>query len=288
MFSSVVIYQRILSSKTTPCLPRLLTWCRINNFSGSSAIKDSDGHLSNTNESQNESSASESQDESSTNNYETVPTGEENVAHLLKESATYSDAKDSSWSTSPYPAGVPLSMQAEEVKPKINPLDTCVLLFPGQGILKVGWAKQYLRFPQAKELFEIANEILNFDLLKLCLKGPQKTLDETRFNQPATVVVSLAALEKLREERPRVFETCKSAVGYSIGELTSLIFSGALSYEDGLRLVSVRGTAMEYASRKVPQGMLSVYCTPEAKLSQACKDAEKWALNIGVNDPICQ
>lgn len=273
------MYQRTLSSKTAPCLSRLLTWCRITKFSDSSAAKDSDGP----------SDASESQSESSTNDYKTIPTGEENVARLVKEAATYSDAKDTSWSTSPYPAGVPPSVEDEKpAKPSIDPLETCVLLFPGQGILKVGWVKDYLRFPQAKELFEIANEILNYNLLDLCLKGPQKKLDETRFNQPATVVFSLAALEKLREERPRVFETCKTAVGYSIGELTSLIFSGVLSFEDGLRLVSVRGTAMEYASSKTPQGMLSVFCTPEAKLHQACEDAKKWALDIGIDNPTCQ
>lgn len=278
MFSSVAMYQRTLSSKTTPCLSRLLTWCRIKKFSDSTAAKDSD----------DPSNVNESQSVHSVNDVDTTSTGEENVARLLKESATYSDAKDTSWSTSPYPAGVPPSVQNEEAKPQINPLETCVLLFPGQGTLKVGSVKKYIRFPQAKELFEIANEILGYDLLSLCLKGPQKKLDETRFNQPATVVVSLAALEKLREERPRVFETCKCAVGYSIGELTSLIFSGALTFEDGIRLVSVRGAAMEYASKKVPQGMMSVHCTPEARVYDACKDATKWALNIGVDNPICQ
>ncbi|EFN88371.1 probable malonyl-CoA-acyl carrier protein transacylase, mitochondrial [Harpegnathos saltator] len=270
--------QRTLSSKTI-YLTRLLTWCRTNKFSDSTTTKDGDGPP-NTNESQNESFA---------NDFETTPTGEENVARLLKESATYSDAKDKNWSTSPYPAGVPPSVEdGNLVKPSIDPLDTCVILFPGQGTLKVGLVNKYLHFPQAKELFYIANEILNYNLLDLCLKGPQKKLDETRFNQPATVVASLAALEQLREERPRVFETCKAVAGYSVGELTSLIFSGVLSFEDGIRLVSVRGTAMEYASHKTPQGMMSVFCTPEAKVHEACRDAIKWARDIGVDNPICQ
>lgn len=271
------MYQRTLSSRTKSCLPRLLTWCRTNRFSNSAATKDND----------DASSANKSRDLTSTSDFKTLPTGEENVTRLLKESATYSDAKDKSWSTSPYPAGVPPSVE-EAAKPKLDPLDTCVLLFPGQGTLKVGWVKNYLRFPQAKELFEIANEILNYNLLDLCLNGPQKKLDETRFNQPATVVASLAALEKLREERPRVFETCKTAVGYSIGELTSLIFSGALTFEDGVRLVSVRGAAMQYASSIAPQGMLSVYCTPEAKVHEACQNAVKWARDAGVDNPTCQ
>ncbi|XP_014479975.1 PREDICTED: probable malonyl-CoA-acyl carrier protein transacylase, mitochondrial [Dinoponera quadriceps] len=274
------MYQRTLSTRTKPCLFRLLTWYRANKFSDSTAARDSVD---------NPSTASSSQNESSESNFEISSTGEENIARLLKESATYNDVKDKSWSTSPYPAGVPSSIGTEEsAKPKIDPLDTCVLLFPGQGTIKVGWAQKYLRFPQAKELFEIANEVLGYNLLDLCLKGPQEKLDKTRFNQPATVVVSLAALEKLREERPRVFETCKSAAGYSIGELTSLIFSGALTFEDGIRLVSVRGTAMEYASNITSQGMVSVYCTPEAKVHEACQNAIKWARDIGVENPTCQ
>ncbi|XP_011696378.1 PREDICTED: probable malonyl-CoA-acyl carrier protein transacylase, mitochondrial [Wasmannia auropunctata] len=271
--------QRALSGKTAPCLSRLLSLGRMNKFSDSTAAR---------NESGGTPSAGESQSERAAGDDVKVPTGEESVSRLLKEAATYRDAKDTNWATSPYPADAPTSVEEEVVKPKLNPLDTCVVLFPGQGTIKVGAVQKYLRFPQAKALFEIANEILDYNLLKLCLKGPQEKLDQTRFNQPATVVSSLAALEQLREERPRVFETCKAAVGYSVGELTALIFSGAISFEDGVRLVSVRGAAMQYAADKCSQGMLSVYCTPEAEVSKACKDAEKWAQDCGVETPVCQ
>ncbi|KAL6255273.1 hypothetical protein P5V15_013610 [Pogonomyrmex californicus] len=272
---SLTRLRQALSSKTVPSFSRLLSLNQVNNFSDSK------------NESSSQSKTGESQDESATNDMQ-IPSGEENVSRLLREAATYSDAKDTSWATSPYPADAPTSIEEEIVKPKIDPLDTCVVLFPGQGTIKVGMVEKYLRFPQAKELFEIANEILNYDLLKLCLKGPQEKLNQTRFNQPATVVTSLAALEQLREERPRVFETCKATAGYSVGELTALIFSGALSFEDGIRLVSVRGTAMQYASDKCPQGMLSVYCTPAAQVVEACKHAQKWAQDCGVETPVCQ
>lgn len=272
----LTMLRRTLASKTTPSLSRLLTLRQVNKFSDSTASR---------NESGSESKIDESQDKPATS--DEVPSGEENVSRLLKDAATYSDAKDTNWSTSPYPADAPTSVE-EVVKPKIDPLDTSVVLFPGQGTIKVGMVKKYLHFPQARELFMIANEILDYDLLKLCLKGPQEKLDQTRFNQPATVVSSLAALEKLREERPRVFETCKVAAGYSVGELTALIFSGALSFEDGIRLVSVRGAAMQYASEKLPQGMLSVHCTPKAELSKACTDAQKWAQDCGVEVPVCQ
>lgn len=280
MFSSVTMLQRALFGKTTHGLSRLLSLSRVNKFSDSISAKEGDSP-SNTNESQNKSSIS------STSDIET-PSGEENVARLLKEAATYADAKDTNWATSPYPADAPISIEEEKVRPKVEPLDTCVVLFPGQGTIKVGAVQKYLRFPQVKELFEITNEILDYDILKLCLKGPQEKLNETRFNQPATVLTSLAALEQLREERPRVFETCVATAGYSIGELTALIFSGVFTFEDGIRLVSVRGNAMQYASERSPQGMLSVYCTPDAKVSEACKDAQKWALDNGVEEPVCQ
>lgn len=276
IFSTVTMLQR--SGKTVPCLSRLLSlnWSR---FSSSTSVKNDDVGPSKADESQNKSPANDVE----------LPSGEENVTRLLKEAATYSDAKDTSWATSPYPAGAPTVVDEEKVmKPTIDPMDTCVLLFPGQGTIKVGSVQKYLHFPQAKELFEIANEILDYNLLKLCLNGPQEKLDQTCFNQPATVVASLAALEKLREERPRVFETCTTAAGYSIGELTALIFSGALSFEDGIRLVSVRGAAMQYASDKLPQGMMSVFCTPNAKLAEACKNAQNWAQDCGVSDPVCQ
>lgn len=277
MFSSVTMLQRVLFDKTTHGLSRLLSLSRVNKFPDSVSAKKDDSP-SDTDESQNKSPTSDIE----------TPTGEENVARLLKEAATYADAKDTSWATSPYPANAPTSIEEEKARPKIEPLDTCIVLFPGQGTIKVGAVQKYLRFPQAKELFEIANEILDYDILKLCLKGPQEKLNQTRFNQPATVLTSLAALEQLREERPRIFETCVATAGYSIGELTALIFSGVFTFEDGIRLVSVRGNAMQYASEKSSQGMLSVYCTPEAKLSEACQDAQKWALDNGVEEPICQ
>lgn len=278
MFSSVTMLQRALFDKTIYGLSRLLSLSRVSKFSDSVSAKEDDSS-SNTDKSQNKSPTSDIE----------TPTGEENVARLLKEAATYSDAKDTSWATSPYPADAPTSIEEEKViQPKIDPLDTSIVLFPGQGTIKVGTVQKYLRFPQARELFEIANEILDFDLLKLCLNGPQEKLNQTRFNQPATVLTSLAALEQLREERPRVFETCVATAGYSLGELTALIFSGALSFEDGIRLVSVRGNAMQYASEKTPQGMLSVYCKADAKLSEACKNAQKWALDNGVETPVCQ
>ncbi|XP_017752756.1 PREDICTED: probable malonyl-CoA-acyl carrier protein transacylase, mitochondrial [Eufriesea mexicana] len=209
------------------------------------------------------------------------------VIHLLEEAATFEDVDNKDWMTTPYPKDTKINVKKETV-PKINPKDTSVILFPGQGIIKVGMIKKYLGYKNATELFDVAKEIINFDLLNLCLNGPQEKLNRTQFNQLATVVSSLAALEVIREEKPKVFESCIATAGYSIGEITALIFSGAINFEDGIRLAWTRGQAMQYASDIVPQGMLSVSYASKAQVQKACADAENWAMNIGVQTPVCK
>ncbi|XP_066584138.1 probable malonyl-CoA-acyl carrier protein transacylase, mitochondrial [Prorops nasuta] len=215
----------------------------------------------------------------------------EDISELLSNAATYDDLKDKTWATTPYPAGGPTSPELEMIEKKvIKPAvtDNTIFLFPGQGTLKVGLAKKYMKFPRAKELYDMASEILEYDLLDLCLNGPQEKLDQTLYNQPATVVTSLAALERVREERPKTFDTCRGAAGYSLGEITALIFAGTISFEQGIRLVAVRAAAMQVASNQAAQGMLSLYCRPDAQLSFALKQAKEWAMNNGIERPVCQ
>lgn len=70
-------------------------------------------------------------------------------------------------------------------------------------------------------------------MLKLCLEGPQSELNKTIHCQPATLVTSLAALEKLKEERPNAIDHCVATAGFSLGELTALVFAGAINFERG-------------------------------------------------------
>ena len=171
---------------------------------------------------------------------------------------------------------------------RLNPSDTSVIIFPGQGVVKVGDIDKYIMFPRVLEMFKISNEILGYNLLNLCKKGPQKLLNQTEFNQPATVLLSLAALEKLSEERPRAIESCVAVAGYSVGEIAALIFSGALNFEAGIKLIRVRANAMQYASEISPQGMLSSFCTASASVSKICEQAENWALDVGATNPVCK
>ena len=114
------------------------------------------------------------------------------------------------------------------------------------------------RFPAAARLYEQANDILGYDLRKLCFEGPSDELDETVISQPAIFVTSLACLEKLRAESPDIALACEMTAGLSLGEYTALVFSGVMSFEDGLKLVQKRGQAMQDAADATPSGMVSI------------------------------
>jgi [acyl-carrier-protein] S-malonyltransferase len=132
-------------------------------------------------------------------------------------------------------------------------------LFPGQGAQHVGMGTKLCeRFPAAKALFDRAGEILGYDLAKTCREGPAAELDSTVISQPAIFVTSLAALEMLKAEKPDVVAACEQSAGLSLGEYTALVFAGAMSFEDGLRVVQQRGQAMQDAADATPSGMVSI------------------------------
>src|SRR5438105_4653909 len=132
-------------------------------------------------------------------------------------------------------------------------------LFPGQGAQSVGMAQQLCAtLPRARALSDEAAAILGYDLLDLCANGPAEKLNSTVVSQPAIFVASLAALESLRASDPAAETTCVATAGLSLGEYTALVFAGALSFADGVRLVKRRGEAMQAAADATPSAMLSV------------------------------
>ncbi len=152
-------------------------------------------------------------------------------------------------------------------------------LFPGQGAQHVGMGRKIAeKFPRARELYGRANEILGYDLAKCCFEGPVAELDTTRVSQPAIFVTSLAALEMLRAESPGVAESCEMAAGLSLGEYTALVFAGALSFEDGLRVVQRRGEAMQAAAEATPSGMVSILMLERDKVEEICREASSEGL----------
>jgi [acyl-carrier-protein] S-malonyltransferase len=147
-------------------------------------------------------------------------------------------------------------------------------LFPGQGAQSVGMGRQAAEtIPAARRLYDRANEVLGFDLAKLCFEGPAEELDSTVISQPALFVTSLAAIELLRSNAPDVVLSCEATAGLSLGEYTALVFAGALEFEDGLRLVQVRGEAMQEAADASPSGMVSVLGLERAQVEELCQKA---------------
>ncbi|MCA9085352.1 MAG: ACP S-malonyltransferase [Planctomycetaceae bacterium] len=148
------------------------------------------------------------------------------------------------------------------------------LLFPGQGAQHVGMGKRLCaQYPSAKALFDKAAEILGYDLAQLCFEGPAEELDSTIYSQPALFVCSLAALEKLRADSAEVVLGCDMAAGLSLGEYTALVFAGAMSFEDGLKVVQRRGQAMQAAADATPSGMVSILLLDREQVQKVCDEA---------------
>lgn len=152
---------------------------------------------------------------------------------------------------------------------------TTAFLFPGQGAQTVGMAKELCsEVPAAKQLFDRASDILGYDLLQVCVEGPKEKLDSTAVSQPAIYVASLAAVEKLRAtEGEEVLSKADVAAGLSLGEYTALAFADAFSFEDGLKLVKLRGESMQAASDASPSGMVSVIGLDAEKVQELCEKA---------------
>lgn len=132
-------------------------------------------------------------------------------------------------------------------------------LFPGQGAQSVGMAAALCgSLPAAKALFDQASAALGYDLLAVCAGGPADKLNATDVSQPAIFVASLAALEQLKATQPDALTDVVAAAGLSLGEYTALVFAGALSVEDGLKVVQIRGRAMQDAAESTPSGMIAV------------------------------
>ncbi|KAL3139643.1 hypothetical protein ABBQ38_003959 [Trebouxia sp. C0009 RCD-2024] len=147
--------------------------------------------------------------------------------------------------------------------------------FPGQGAQSVGMAKDVVNeVAAAKDLFQQASDILGYDLLKICTEGPKDKLDSTAVSQPAIYVASLAALEKLKQdEGQEALDAADVTGGLSLGEYTALTFAGAMSFEDGLRLVKLRGESMQAAADQKPSAMVSVIGLSSEKVVELCEAA---------------
>jgi len=148
------------------------------------------------------------------------------------------------------------------------------LLFPGQGSQYVKMLSTVKDIPKVQDMLAKAKQILGWDVLELCLSGPESKLEETKFCQPAMFIAGLAGVEKLRGEREEAVTRCQVSAGLSLGEYTALCHAGVFEFEDGLKLVNIRGQAMQDAATIGKQAMLSVAGIEKPKLEQLCKEAQ--------------
>jgi [acyl-carrier-protein] S-malonyltransferase len=157
-------------------------------------------------------------------------------------------------------------------------------LFPGQGAQFVGMGKDVAdAFPEAKAIFDKANQILGFDIAKICFEGPTETLNTTTMSQPAIFTVSAAILEIFRTGEKTKNIIPDITAGLSMGEYTALYAAGLISFEDGLKLVKKRGEAMQAAADKSKGGMVAIIGLDDEKTKALCAEAGQGELLEGVN-----
>lgn len=140
-------------------------------------------------------------------------------------------------------------------------------VFPGQGAQFVGMGKDlYDNQPAAKALFEQANEILGFRITDLMFAGTDEDLRQTKVTQPAIFLHSVILAKTMGAD------FCPDMVaGHSLGEFSALVAAGAMSFEDGVRLVSARAMAMQKACEKEPSTMAAVLGLPDATVEEICQ-----------------
>jgi [acyl-carrier-protein] S-malonyltransferase len=146
------------------------------------------------------------------------------------------------------------------------------LMFAGQGAQVVGMGKGLAEaFPAAKDWFQRANTALGYDLTAICFAGPDAELTKTENAQPGIFLVSWVAFQLLKERVPGL--TFQATAGLSLGEFTALTAAGAMSFEDGLRVVRQRGRFMQEACDVTRGGMAAVIGLDEAPTREVCAQA---------------
>ena len=155
---------------------------------------------------------------------------------------------------------------------KIFEMSKTALLFAGQGAQVVGMGKDLAeKFPSAQGWFDRANAALGYDLAGICFNGPEADLTKTENAQPGIYLVSWVCFQLLKEQAPNL--KFVATAGLSLGEFTALTAVGALSFEDGLRLVRQRGKFMQEACDVTEGGMAAIIGLDEVLTREVCTEA---------------
>ena len=150
------------------------------------------------------------------------------------------------------------------------------VIFPGQGSQSVGMAKNlYNKHSYIKELFEKADENLGFSLSRVIIDGPKQELDQTENTQPAIFLVSYSIFEMIKRETGLDLGKAKYFAGHSLGEYSALTTSGSLDFDQTIRLLKIRGKAMQSAVPKGEGGMIAVLGAEIKNIADLLKENEK-------------
>lgn len=142
-------------------------------------------------------------------------------------------------------------------------------IFPGQGSQFSGMAKRlYETYETAREMLEKANEILGFRITDIMFEGTADDLKQTKVTQPAIFLHSVVLAKCLPDFRPDM------VAGHSLGEFSALVAAGAMDFEEGLKLVSIRAMAMQKACEITEGGMAAILALPDEKVEQICNETE--------------
>lgn len=154
-------------------------------------------------------------------------------------------------------------------------------VFPGQGAQFVGMGKDlYENNEVARSMFEKANDILGFRITDLMFEGTDEDLRKTSVTQPAIFLHSVILAKTMGDE----FQPSMVA-GHSLGEFSALVAAGALSFEDGLRLVAARAQAMQKACELKPSTMAAVLALPDEKVEEICRGIDGVVVCANYNCP---
>lgn len=142
-------------------------------------------------------------------------------------------------------------------------------VFPGQGSQFPGMAKDlYESDPVAREMLEKANEILGFRITDIMFDGTAEDLKQTRVTQPAIFLHSVVLAKCLPDFKPDM------VAGHSLGEFSALVAAGAMDFEEGLRLVSIRAQAMQKACETNPGAMAAILALPSETIEKICSECD--------------
>jgi [acyl-carrier-protein] S-malonyltransferase len=158
------------------------------------------------------------------------------------------------------------------------------ILCPGQGAQAVGMGRDFHAASNVvRHAFDVANEVLGFDLAKICFEGPEERLNQTDVSQPAIYVTSVACFRAAREAGKADPAQVTAYAGLSLGEYTALHLAGAFTFEEGLKLVAARGRYMQEAAVATPSGMVAILGAEENAVLGLCERAAQGEVLVPAN-----